>query len=112
MQSQGSEASRAGRVHADAAALSPCPFCGGEAALRRHPEIHEVVRVECVGPECEIHPRTEYLLEEYAGELAAAWNRRWTPRVAGAAIGGGRAESTSAADGARPFRRPAGRAVS
>lgn len=96
MQPPGFTTGPSGSARDAAVELSPCPFCGGEAALRRHPEIHEVVRVECVGPECEIHPRTEYLLEEYAGELAAAWNRRRMPRGAGA----------------RPFRRPAGRAVS
>ena len=56
--------------------LLPCPFCGAAPALRPHPELPEIVRVECAGDPCAVRPATEYLLARYVDELVAVWNRR------------------------------------
>jgi restriction alleviation protein Lar len=56
--------------------LLPCPFCGGEAVVERDPWAGESVRVACGERACRVSPATEYLLVEYADELAAGWNRR------------------------------------
>lgn len=56
--------------------LLPCPFCGAAAALQPHPELPEIVRVECAGERCVVRPATEYLLARYVDELVAVWNRR------------------------------------
>ncbi|HEX2204504.1 MAG TPA: Lar family restriction alleviation protein [Longimicrobium sp.] len=59
-----------------ATALLECPFCGGRAAFEAHPATPEIVRVACAGDECAVRPATEYLLEEFRGDLVRAWNLR------------------------------------
>lgn len=56
--------------------LLPCPFCGGSPVILPHPEVAEIVRVECVEERCALRPATEYLLARYRDELVAAWNQR------------------------------------
>lgn len=60
----------------DAAALRPCPFCGGAATLEADPWLDECVRIACGDDACRVRPRTEYLLVRYADELREAWNVR------------------------------------
>ncbi|HEX8363113.1 MAG TPA: EamA family transporter [Longimicrobium sp.] len=57
-------------------ALLPCPFCGSPAALEQHPCLPAALRVACGEQGCGVRPATEYLLDEYHSELAAAWNAR------------------------------------
>lgn len=51
--------------------LKPCPFCGGEALVRRTME--EEMMIECDNSQCLIRPRTPWVSEEEAIE---SWNRR------------------------------------
>ena len=68
-----------GRASRDAAMgeLKPCPFCGGEAKMRRYPHC-TIVRCEndgcAVKPTCSMeHDDADHSRD---GELIAAWNAR------------------------------------
>ena len=63
----------------DAAALSPCPFCGGAARVEADPWLDESLRIACGNAACRVAPKTEYLLAAFADELRAAWNDRRPP---------------------------------
>ena len=56
--------------------LRPCPFCGGEAALKADHWLRDGFRIGCGNPACGVRPHTEALLACYADELCAAWNGR------------------------------------
>jgi len=76
-----SESSLPGGVAGEEVALQKprllaCPFCGGPPAWEAHAGVPEAVRISCPGPRCGVRPHTEYLLGEFAEELAACWNAR------------------------------------
>ena len=60
----------------DKPALWSCPFCGGAPACEPHPDFASALRIRCVHSRCGVRPATEYLLREFAGELAELWNAR------------------------------------
>ncbi len=65
----------------EAAALLPCPFCGGEAYLSEDASHSRAYFIGCNVEDCfgEIH------WEQTKAEAIAAWNRRATPTVQEAA---------------------------
>ena len=65
----------------EAAALLPCPFCGGEAYLSEDASHSRAYFIGCNVDDCfgEIH------WEQTKAEAIAAWNRRATPTVQEAA---------------------------
>jgi hypothetical protein len=60
----------------DAHALRSCPFCAGPPAWEPHPDFASALRIRCGGSGCGVRPATEYLLREFAGDLANLWNAR------------------------------------
>ena len=53
--------------------LLPCPFCGGEAVVRRG-NVSKLYYVRCSNIECAALPITDGFSTE--GQAARAWNRR------------------------------------
>lgn len=60
----------------DGPVLWSCPFCGGAPAWEPHPHFASAFRIRCGASGCGVRPATEYLLREFAAELAGLWNAR------------------------------------
>lgn len=56
--------------------LKPCPFCGSEAHIYRHPTIGNYAPA-CNNDRCEVYWQREYGTE---AEAIAAWNTRAEPQ--------------------------------
>jgi hypothetical protein len=72
-------------MNAAARELLPCPFCGGDAAIKNYRNFAPLVSVCCENPACQVWPDVEALLDV----ACETWNKRATLTPQQGGEGGG-----------------------